>query len=68
MKKNKSIDVFDITNERHLGKVKLENVDQYYKDNRAKGYGVFVDHSGDICIDKENPDDDGLCYRKQIQK
>lgn len=68
IKSKKIIDVFDIPNQKHLGKIKLSEVNKKYDEWRKKGYGVLVDISGDIAIDNEDCEDDGLYYQEQIDE
>lgn len=62
------IQVFDIDNMKRLPSLKIETVEGFYKEMRGKGYGVLVDRDGDVCVSKEDPDDDGLSYAEQIQE
>ena len=38
-----------------------------YDEWRAKGIGVLLDRDGDICLDDEEPEDDGLYYSEQLK-
>jgi len=62
------IQVFDIDNMKRLPSLKIEAIEKFYKEMRGKGYGVLVDGDGDVCVSKEDPDDDGLSYAEQIKE
>ena len=62
------VDVFDIAAQKHLGKMPVSTLDKKYDEWRAKGYGVLLDRSGDVCVDTEEPDDDELYYSQQLEE
>lgn len=62
-----SIDVFDINAQRKVGAFPIERLDKMYDEWRAKGMGVLLDRDGDICLDDEEPEDDGLYYSEQVK-
>ncbi|MEM6863522.1 MAG: hypothetical protein AAF575_00005 [Bacteroidota bacterium] len=62
-----SIDVFDINAQRKVGAFPVERLNKMYDEWRAKGIGVLLDRDGDICLDDEEPEDDGLYYSEQLQ-
>nr|WP_297914254.1 hypothetical protein [uncultured Allomuricauda sp.] len=62
-----SIGVFDINAQRKVGAFPVERLDKMYDEWRAKGIGVLLDRDGDICLDDEEPEDDGLYYSEQVK-
>ena len=64
--KNKRIRVFDIPNQKYLGKINLSEVNRKYDEWRSKGYGVLIDRDGCICLDNEDSEDDEMYYQEQI--
>ncbi|GAA4277515.1 hypothetical protein [Aquimarina mytili] len=60
------VTVYDITSQRKLGNIHISKIDQYYDQWRGKGYGVLIDRDGCVCIDMEDPEDDGKYYSDQI--
>lgn len=65
---NSMVDVFDIEEQKHMGKFHISALDKKYDEWRAKGYGVLLDGSGDICVDTGEPEDDGLYYPEQLKE
>lgn len=65
--KDFKIEVYDITNQKYLGKISYSVVNDKYDEWRSKGYGVLTDRDKSICLDKEDPEDDGLYYNEQIE-
>ena len=64
---NKSIQVFDIPNQKFLGTIELSKTNKKYDEWRSKGYGVLIDRDGCICIDNEDSEDDGMYYQDRIK-
>lgn len=62
------VDVLDINQQKHMGKVAISLLDRKYDEWRAKGYGVLIDRGGDVCLDDEDTDDDGLYYSQQLKE
>lgn len=60
------VDAFNVENQSHMGKFAIASIDKQYDEWRAKGYGVLLDRDGEICVDPEEPDDDGLYYQDQL--
>lgn len=67
MSTDKNIAVFDIVNQNYLGTVPLSKVDEKYTSWRSQGYGVLIDRDGDICLDNDDSEDDGLLYNEQLK-
>lgn len=61
------VNVLDINRQKHLGMIPVSLLDKKYDEWRAKGYGVLIDRSGDVCFDDEYTDDDGLYYAEQLK-
>ena len=62
------IQVFDIDRMERLPSLTIGTVEKFYKEMREKGYGVLIDRDGDVCVSKEDPDDDGLSYAEQLKE
>ena len=62
-----SIGVFDINAQRKVGAFPVERLDNMYDEWRAKGIGELLDRDGDIFLDDEEPEDDGLYYSEQVK-
>lgn len=61
------IEVFNIDSQKHVATVPKKDIDTFMKKYREIGYSVFIDQSGDLCIDKSD-EDEGLTYLEQYQK
>lgn len=62
------VEVFDIEAQKHIGRMAISILNKKYDEWRSKGYGVLLDRSGDVCVDTEEPEDDGLYYSEQINE
>jgi hypothetical protein len=64
---DEQIPAFDISNTKYIGRFTLSELDDKYKEWRANGYGVLIDRDAAVCVDKEDPDDDGKSYKEQLK-
>lgn len=60
--------VLDINRQKHLDEIAIILLDRKYDEWRAKGFGILIDRSGDVCLDDEDTNDDGLYYSQQLKE